>query len=39
VRAAVYRAYAQAQTSSMGRNLLAHAALASDTGRRDLAES
>ena len=39
VRAAVYRAYSGTQTSSMGRNLLAHAALASDQGKRDLAES
>jgi alkyl sulfatase BDS1-like metallo-beta-lactamase superfamily hydrolase len=39
VRAAVYRAHAQAQSSSMGRNLLGHAALASASGRRDLAET
>jgi alkyl sulfatase BDS1-like metallo-beta-lactamase superfamily hydrolase len=39
VRAIVYRAYAQVQSSSMGRNLLSHAALASEQGRRDLAEA
>ena len=39
VRAAVYRAYSDTQSSSMGRNLLAHAALASERGRRDLAEA
>jgi alkyl sulfatase BDS1-like metallo-beta-lactamase superfamily hydrolase len=39
VRAAVYRAYSDAQSSSMGRNLLAHAALASARGARDLAEA
>ena len=38
VRAAVYRAHSQAQRSSMGRNILGHAALASERGRRDLAE-
>ena len=36
-RAAVYRANAEAQPSSMARNILNHAALASDQGRRDLA--
>jgi alkyl sulfatase BDS1-like metallo-beta-lactamase superfamily hydrolase len=36
-RASVYRAYAKRQTSSMARNILNHAALASDQGRRDLA--
>jgi alkyl sulfatase BDS1-like metallo-beta-lactamase superfamily hydrolase len=38
-RADAYRAHSQAQSSSMGRNILAHAALASDQGKRDLAES
>ena len=38
-RAAAYRAHSQAQSSSMGRNILAHAALASDQGKRDLGES
>ena len=37
VRAAVYRANSQAQTSSMARNILNHASLASQKGRRDLA--
>ncbi len=37
VRADVYRANSQAQTSSMARNILNHAALASDENRRDLA--
>jgi alkyl sulfatase BDS1-like metallo-beta-lactamase superfamily hydrolase len=37
-RAAIYRGYSQAQSSSMGRNLLGHAALASERGRRDLSE-
>ena len=36
-RAAVYRANAGTQASSMARNILNHAALASDRGRRDLA--
>ena len=36
-RAAVYRANAESQPSSMARNILNHAALASDQGRRDLA--
>ena len=39
VRVRVYRAYSQAQTSSMARNILHHAALASEKGRRDLASS
>ncbi len=38
-RAAVYRANACCQPSSMARNILNHAALASDSGRRDLASS
>ena len=37
VRAEVYRARSQGQESSMARNILGHAALASDQGRRDLA--
>jgi len=37
VRAAVYRASSRVQTSSMARNILNHAALASGQGRRDLA--
>ena len=36
-RAAIYRANADSQPSSMARNILNHAALASDRGRRDLA--
>ncbi len=36
-RAAIYRANAGTQVSSMARNILNHAALASDQGRRDLA--
>lgn len=36
-RAAIYRAHAATQPSSMARNILNHAALASDRGRRDLA--
>ncbi len=36
-RAAIYRASSGTQLSSMARNLLNHAALASDRGRRDLA--
>jgi len=36
-RAMVYRANSQQQTSSMARNILNHAALASDQGKRDLA--
>ncbi|HVS63784.1 MAG TPA: alkyl sulfatase dimerization domain-containing protein [Thermoanaerobaculia bacterium] len=36
-RAEVYRAASEAQPSSMGRNILRHAALASERGRRDLA--
>jgi alkyl sulfatase BDS1-like metallo-beta-lactamase superfamily hydrolase len=39
VRARVYRANSQSQTSSMARNILGHAALASDERRRDLASS
>jgi alkyl sulfatase BDS1-like metallo-beta-lactamase superfamily hydrolase len=39
VRAAVYRANSQTQTSSMARNILNHAALASAKGRRDLAST
>jgi len=39
VRVRAYRANSQAQTSSMARNILQHAALASDEGRRDLASS
>ena len=39
VRAAVYRASSQTQTSSMARNIQNHAALASEKGRRDLASS
>ncbi len=37
LRAKVYRARSQEQVSSMGRNILNHAALASDQGKRDLA--
>ena len=37
VRAAVYRAHSALHTSSMARNILGHAALASDRGQRDLA--
>ncbi|HZP56869.1 MAG TPA: alkyl sulfatase dimerization domain-containing protein [Dehalococcoidia bacterium] len=37
VRAEVYGARAREQTSSMARNILNHAALASEQGRRDLA--
>jgi alkyl sulfatase BDS1-like metallo-beta-lactamase superfamily hydrolase len=39
VRAAVYHANSQTQTSSMARNILNHAALASAKGRRDLAST
>jgi alkyl sulfatase BDS1-like metallo-beta-lactamase superfamily hydrolase len=39
VRTMVYRANSQAQTSSMARNILNHAAQASEKGRRDLASS
>jgi alkyl sulfatase BDS1-like metallo-beta-lactamase superfamily hydrolase len=39
LRAEIYRARAALQTSSMARNILNHAALASEQGRRDLAES
>lgn len=39
VRAAVYSANSQSQTSSMARNILNHASLASGKGRRDLASS
>ncbi len=39
VRAAVYRANSRTQSSSMARNILNHAALASAKGRRDLASS
>jgi len=39
LRAQLYRANSQAQTSSMARNILNHAALASEKGRRDLASS
>jgi alkyl sulfatase BDS1-like metallo-beta-lactamase superfamily hydrolase len=39
VRSAVYRANSQVQTSSMARNILNHAALASGQGRRDLASA
>jgi alkyl sulfatase BDS1-like metallo-beta-lactamase superfamily hydrolase len=39
VRAAVYHANSQAQTSSMARNILNHAAQASTKGRRDLASN
>jgi alkyl sulfatase BDS1-like metallo-beta-lactamase superfamily hydrolase len=38
-REAVYRANSQSQTSSMARNILNHASLASGKGRRDLASS
>ena len=37
VRTEVYRANSQSQTSSMARNILNHAALASEQGKRDLA--
>jgi len=37
VRAQVYRAHSAQHTSSMARNLLHHAALASEQGKRDLA--
>jgi alkyl sulfatase BDS1-like metallo-beta-lactamase superfamily hydrolase len=37
VRSTVYRARAEGQTSSMARNILLHAARASEVGRRDLA--
>jgi len=37
LRAQLYRANAAEQTSSMARNILGHAALASDEGKRDLA--
>jgi alkyl sulfatase BDS1-like metallo-beta-lactamase superfamily hydrolase len=37
LRAEVYRAHSQAQESSMARNILGHAALASDQAKRDLA--
>ena len=36
-RAEIYRAHSAQQTSSMARNILNHAALASDAGKRDLA--
>ena len=39
VRTVVFRANSQAQTSSMARNILNHAARASEQGRRDLASS
>ena len=39
LRAELYRANSGAQTSSMARNILNHAALASAQGRRDLASS
>jgi alkyl sulfatase BDS1-like metallo-beta-lactamase superfamily hydrolase len=39
LRVQVYRANSQAQTSSMARNILNHAALASEKGCRDLASS
>jgi alkyl sulfatase BDS1-like metallo-beta-lactamase superfamily hydrolase len=38
-RAAAYHAQSKAQPSSMGRNILRHAELASERGRRDLADS
>jgi hypothetical protein len=38
VRAEVYGARSDVQTSSMARNILGHAAHASRRGRRDLAE-
>jgi alkyl sulfatase BDS1-like metallo-beta-lactamase superfamily hydrolase len=38
-RSAIYREASQTQTSSMARNILNHAALASAKGRRDLASS
>jgi alkyl sulfatase BDS1-like metallo-beta-lactamase superfamily hydrolase len=37
VRATVYAAHSQEHTSSMARNLLGHAARASEQGKRDLA--
>ena len=37
LRAEVYRENSKSQSSSMGRNILNHAALASEAGRRDLA--
>ncbi|MEE9253908.1 MAG: alkyl sulfatase dimerization domain-containing protein, partial [Pseudomonadales bacterium] len=37
VRTEVYRANSESQTSSMARNILNHAALASGQGKRDLA--
>jgi hypothetical protein len=37
VRAAAYHAHSAQHTSSMARNLLGHAALASEQGKRDLA--
>jgi hypothetical protein len=37
LRRAIYAARSQQQTSSMARNILNHAALASDQGKRDLA--
>jgi alkyl sulfatase BDS1-like metallo-beta-lactamase superfamily hydrolase len=39
VRVQAYRANSQAQTSSMARNILHHASLASEKRRRDLASS
>jgi glyoxylase-like metal-dependent hydrolase (beta-lactamase superfamily II) len=39
LRTQVYRANSQTQTSSMARNILNHAALASEKGRRDLASA
>jgi alkyl sulfatase BDS1-like metallo-beta-lactamase superfamily hydrolase len=39
VRAAAYRANSKAQSSSMARHILNHAALASEKGRRDLAST
>ena len=39
MRTRVFRAYSQSQTASMARNILNHAALASEQGKRDLAET
>ena len=39
VRAATYRGHSERQTSSMARNILNHAALASAKGKRDLAST
>ncbi len=39
VRAHIYRGYSAEQSSSMARNILNHAALASEQGKRDLASS